>query len=87
MSVEFRRGGQKVSSDQFFKGIKDDIRSKAEQEIEKQLGRIIDPETGRPVKYDKTYRNGEPHWNIHGSREAVERAREVLKRSGKHRRT
>lgn len=80
MSVEFRRGGRKVSSDKFFKGIEDDIRNKAEQEIEKKLRRIIDPETGRPVKYEKTYRNGEPHWNIHGSEEAVDRAKAVLKR-------
>ena len=57
-----------------------DIRKKAEHEIEKKLGRIIDPETRAPVKYEKTYRNGEPHWNIHGSTSAVEQARKVLER-------
>jgi|GEM_PF-3536349 hypothetical protein len=80
MSIEFRRGGRKVSEKQFFKGMKNDIRKKAEHEIERKLSRIIDPETGAPVKYEKTYRNGEPHWNIRGSKAATEQAKNVLGR-------
>lgn len=80
MSVEFRRGGRKVSENQFLKGMERDIRKNTEYEIEKRLSRIVDPETGAPVKYEKRYRSGEPHWNICGSKAAAEQARKVLGR-------
>lgn len=48
--LEFRRNGRKMSSQQFFDGIKRDILAKAEGEVERRLPSLRDPETGQPVR-------------------------------------
>lgn len=76
--LEFTRNGRKMSSKQFFDGIKKDAIAAAENEIEKRLKSLRDPETGRPVKVTKQRRNGEATWNIEGSPQAIEAARKIM---------
>ena len=76
--LEFTRNGRKVSSKQFFDGIEKDMISKAENEIERRLRSLRDPETGRPVKITKQDRNGEATWNVEGSPKAIEAAKKIM---------
>lgn len=76
--LEFTRNGRKVSSKQFFDGIEKDMISKAENEIERRLRSLRDPETGRPVKITKQGRNGEATWNVEGSPKAIEAAKKIM---------
>lgn len=76
--MEFRRNGRKMSSKQFFDGIKKDVIAKAEDKIERRLKSLRDPETGRPVKVTKQRRNGEATWNVEGSPQAIEAAKKIM---------
>lgn len=76
--LEFTRNGRKVSSKQFFDGIEKEMISKAENEIERRLKSLRDPETGRPVKISKQRRNGEATWNVEGSPHAIEAAKKIM---------
>ncbi len=76
--LEFTRNGRKMSSRQFFDGIKKDVVAKAEDEIERRLKSLRDPETGLPVKVTKQRRNGEATWNIEGSPQAIEAAKKIM---------
>lgn len=76
--LEFRRKGRKMSSKQFFDGIEKDMIAKAEDEIERRLRSVRDPETGRPVKITKQSSNGEATWNVEGSPRAIEAAKKIM---------
>lgn len=76
--LEFTRNGRKVSSKQFFDGFTTDIIAKAEEEIERRLKALRDPETGNPVKVTKQRCNGEATWNIEGSPQAIEAAKKIM---------
>lgn len=76
--LEFTRNGRKMSSKQFFDGIKKDMIAKAEDEVERRLKSLRDPETGKPVKVTKQRRNGEATWNIEGSPKAIEEAKRIV---------
>ncbi|MEM7288786.1 MAG: hypothetical protein AAF412_00205 [Pseudomonadota bacterium] len=75
---EFKRNGRKMSSKQFFDGIKKDMIAKAEDEVERRLKSLRDPETGKPVKLTKQRLNGEAMWNIEGSLQAIEEAKKIM---------
>jgi len=79
MGIEYRRGSRKVSSRQFFDGMKADIVNSAEAEIEKRLKAIRDPETGKRVKVTKRRVNGEASFNVEGSPAAIELAKQIMK--------
>lgn len=76
--LEFRRNGRKMSSRQFFDGIKKDMISKAEDEIERRLKSLRDPETGKPVKVTKRRKNGDATWNVEGSPQAIAAAKKIM---------
>ena len=76
--LEFTRNGQKVSSKQFFDGMLEDAVAQAENEIERRLKALRDPETGKPVKVKKQRRNGEATWSIEGSARAIEAAKKIM---------
>ena len=78
MGLDFRRNGQKVSSRQFFDGIRGDVLKDAEKDIERRLRSVRDPETGQPLKVSKIKRFGKTEWNIEGSPEAMERAKRIV---------
>ena len=78
MGIEYRRGHRKVTSKQFFDGIKEDIIKGAENEIELRLKRLRDPATGQPVRITKKRINGEATWSIEGSPEAIEAAKRII---------
>ena len=77
-SVEFRLGGRKVSSRQFFDGIQKEMLSQAEAEIERRLRGVRDPETGQPVKVTRRRVAGKTSWDVEGSPKAVAAARKIL---------
>ena len=76
--VEFRLGGRKVSSRQFFDGIQKEMLSQAEAEIERRLRGVRDPETGKPVNVTRRRVAGKTSWDVEGSPEAVAAARKIL---------
>ncbi|MEL6202290.1 MAG: hypothetical protein AAFR39_08005 [Pseudomonadota bacterium] len=76
--LEFKRNGRKMSSKRFFDEIKKDVLASAEDEIERSLKSLRDPETGRPVKVTKERRNGEATWNVEGSPKAIEAAKKIM---------
>ena len=76
--MEFKRNGRKVSIDKFFDGIKEDVIANAEDEIERRLKSLRDPETGEPVKVTKQRKNGEASWNVDGSPEVIEAAKKIM---------
>jgi len=76
--LEFTRNGRKMSSKQFFHEIKKDMIAKAEDEIERRLKSLRDPETGLPVKITKQRRHGEATWNVEGSPKAIEAAKKIM---------
>ncbi len=76
--LEFRRNGRKMSSRQFFDGIKKDMISKVEDEIERRLKSLRDPETGKPVKVTKRCTNGDATWNVEGSPQAIAAAKKIM---------
>ena len=76
--LEFTRNGRKISSKQFFDGFEKDVIAKAEDEIERRLKSLRDPETGKPVKVTKQRRNGEATWNIEGSPQSIEAAKKIM---------
>jgi hypothetical protein len=67
-----------MSSRQFFDGIKKDMISKAEDEIERRLKSLRDPETGKPVKVTKRRKNGDATWNVEGSPQAIAAAKKIM---------
>ena len=72
--LEFRHNGhngRKVSSKQFLDGITKDMIAKAENEVERRLRSLCDPETGQPVKVTKQRHNGEATWSVEGSPQAI----------------
>ena len=77
--LEFRRNGRKMSNKQFFDGIKKDVLASAEDEIERRLRSLRDPETGQPVKVSKKRNNGEASWHVEGSPEAIEAAKKIMR--------
>ncbi len=76
--LEFRRNGRKMSSKQFFDGIKKDMIAKAENEVERRLKSLCDPETGHPAKITKQRRNGEATWDIEGSPQVIAAAKKIM---------
>lgn len=76
--LDFTRNGRKVSSKQFFDGMMKDVIADAENEIERRLRALRDPETGRPVKVTKSRKGGEPAWSIEGSPRATEAAKKIM---------
>jgi hypothetical protein len=76
--LEFRRNGRKMSSKQFFDGIKEDVISTAEDEIERRLKSLRDTETGMPIRVTKQRSNGEATWNIEGSPQAIAAAKKIV---------
>ena len=76
--LEFRRNGRKMSSRQFFDGIKKDMISKAEDETERRLKSLRDPETGKPVNVTKRRKNGDATWNVEGSPQAIAAAKKIM---------
>lgn len=78
MPIEYKLGGRKVSSRQFFDGIAEKAIEKAENEIERRLRAICDPETGQPVRVTKSRSGGNTSWNVEGSPAAVELAKKII---------
>lgn len=76
--VKFTSNGGKVSSKQFFERIKRKLIAKAEDEIERRLKSLRDPETGKPVKFTKQRRNGKTTWNIEGSPQVKKAADKII---------
>nr|WP_321483265.1 hypothetical protein [uncultured Cohaesibacter sp.] len=67
-----------MSSEQFFNGIMKDMIAQAENELERRLRALCDPETGQPVKVIKQRRNGEVTWSVEGSPQAIAEAEKRL---------
>jgi hypothetical protein len=79
MSLEYRRDGQKVSRDQWFDGLADDVRSAALEEVQKKLESVRCPEHGqRPTVTMERTADG-ASFNIEGCCEdLVERAQRAV---------
>lgn len=78
MTFEFRRGGRRVTADQLFDGMAADMIRSAEEEVERRLRAIRDPETGQPVEITRTDEGGKARWDVRGSPAAIERARKII---------
>ena len=78
MALEFRRGGRRVTADQLFEGMAADMIRSAEEEVERRLRTIRDPETGEPVEVTRTDDDGTARWNVRGSPAAIELARKII---------
>lgn len=78
MSIQFKRGSRKVSQKQFFDGLKDDIVKAAQDEVEKKLKAVRDPETGDRIRVSKKPGSGELQWQLEGSPAAIEQAKKIL---------
>ena len=87
MALEFRRGGRKVSLDQFMEGFEDDVMEEVmtsyADELHGKASSVVDPETGRhmPVVVRLIGKQG---WSIHTSGSAGF-ARALEKRLGLNR--
>ena len=79
MRFEYKRGGRKVSSKQFFDGLGKEVIKKAESHIERKLRQLRDPKTGKPVKIVKRRVGGNLTWDVEGSPEAIQAAKRILR--------
>ncbi|MFE8586005.1 toll/interleukin-1 receptor domain-containing protein [Sphingomonas sp. NCPPB 2930] len=70
MAIEFRRGGRKVSSGDFFSGMMDDVLEQAmtsyAAELHGKAASLVDPETGKHVPVF-VRRVGKRGWTVHTS--------------------
>lgn len=79
MKFEYKLGGRKVSSKQFFDGLGKEIIKKTESQIESRLMRLLDPKTGKPVKIIRRQVGGKLSWDVEGSAEAIQAAKRIMK--------
>lgn len=78
MSIEFTRGGRKVSERGFWDGLTEDLIKEAEDRIEAQLKSVSDPKTGQPITVKQVMRGGETNFELEGSPEAIDAAKRIL---------
>jgi hypothetical protein len=78
MNLELRRNGRSVSPQEFARGLAEDAQKAAEDEIERRLRRIRDPETGRLLVVRKRRVGSKMEWDLEGSPAAIEHAKRVL---------
>jgi hypothetical protein len=78
MSIEYRRGGRKVSQQGFWDGLTDELIKEAEDSIEARLKSVCDPSTGQPIRVKKVTHGGETNFELEGSPEAIDEAKCIL---------
>lgn len=75
MSLEFRRGGRRVSQDDFVKGLEQDVLDLASNEIEARVRRTRCPIHGStPTSVRRTGTPRSPSWQVEGCCDALSAA-------------